>query len=202
LDRRAVLRLLAASTALPIFPAGALATFRGIHNSLPAAPSLKAFNEHQNATAVAMADLILPTTETPGAKDVRVNEFMDHIVADWYTDEERALFLAGLADVDKKTQALFQKDFVDAGPTQQAEILRALGDELAGALETVADGPRGYRGSTPEPEGTFYLMFRQLTLTGYFTSEAGFTQALHEEIIPGKFDGCVQIAPATPSKGA
>jgi hypothetical protein len=66
----------------------------------------------------------------------------------------------------------------------------------------VANGPRGYRGSLPEPENNFYFMFRQLTLTGYFTSEAGFTQQLHEEIIPGRFDGCIPPASTAPAKGS
>ena len=69
-----------------------------------------------------MADLIIPATETPGAKDVRVNEFIDHIVADWFTDEERAGFLAGLDEVDVRTQNLFQKTFVDAS------LAAAIGD--------------------------------------------------------------------------
>jgi len=45
-------------------------------------------------------------------------------------------------------------------------------------------------------------MFRQLTLTGYFTSEAGFTQQLREEIIPGRFDGCFPIETSTASKSS
>jgi hypothetical protein len=201
LDRREALRLLALGTALPAFPASVLAAFRGVHAGLPAAASLKVFNAHQDATVTTMAELIIPATDTPGAKDVRVNEFIDHIVADWYSDEDRARFLTGLADVDTRTQNIFQKNFVDASPAQQAEILRALGDEMAAATAAVADGPRGYRASEPEPEGNFYLMFRQLTLTGYFTSEAGFTQQLHEEIIPGRFDGCVPFDSSAAGKG-
>lgn len=149
-----------------------------------------------------MAELLIPATDTPGAKAVRVNEFIDHIVADWYTDDERALFLAGIADVDARTQALFQRDFVGVSTTQQSEILRALGGEMAEASDALAAVPAGYRGSSPEPWDNFYFMFRQLTLTGYFTSEAGFTQQLQEEIIPGRFDGCVPLAPATETKGS
>jgi hypothetical protein len=149
-----------------------------------------------------MAELILPQTDTPGAKAVRVNEFIDHIVADWYSDQDRVRFLAGLADVDARTQGLFKKDFVDASAEQQSEILRALGEEMAQAREALATAPRGYRGADPEPDDNFYFMFRQLTLTGYFTSEAGFTQQLREEIIPGRFDGCIPFEARTPSKSS
>ena len=196
LNRREVLKTLALSSALSTIPTEILAALREIHSGLPAARSLTALSAHQDATVTALAELIIPATETPGAKDVRVDEFIDRIVADWLSPEEKTSFLSGLADVDARAQNLFQKTFVDASPAQQAEILRALGDELAAATNALANGPRGYRGATPEPEDNFYLMFRRLTLTGYFTSEAGFTRQLHEEIIPGRFDGCIPFSPS------
>jgi Gluconate 2-dehydrogenase subunit 3 len=201
LDRREVLKLLALSSALPALPADLLAAFRSVHADLPAPPALKVLSAHQDATVVAMAELIIPRTEKPGAKDTHVNEFIDHILADWSTDEDRGRFLAGLADVDTRTQKLFNKTFVDASVDEQKEILRSLGEELAQATADLANAPRGYRGSVPQPDNNFYLMFRELTLIGYFTSEPGFTQQLHQEIIPGRYDGCIPF-PATPAKGA
>jgi hypothetical protein len=201
-DRREVLKLLALSSALRAMPAERVSAFRTIHASLGSRPALKILNPHQDATVMAMTELILPQTDTPGAKAVRVNEFIDRIVADWYSDEDRARFLAGLAAVDALTQGLFQRDFVDASPPQQSEILRALGEEMVQATEALANTPRGYRGANPEPGDNFYFMFRQLTLTGYFTSEAGFTQQLHEEIIPGRFDGCIPFEPPVASKSS
>src|SRR5271170_2801192 len=96
--------------------------FRAIHGNLPAAAELKILNAHQDATVTAIAELILPQTETPGAKAARVNEFIDRIVAEWYEEEERAAFLAGLAEVDTRTQGLFAHNFVDVSAEQQADI--------------------------------------------------------------------------------
>ncbi len=202
MQRRNLLKFLGIGSLLPAIPPPLLAACREIHAGLAAVPSLKILSPHQDATVTAMAELLIPRTGTPGAKDTDVNLFIDHIVADWYTDQERAAFLNGLADVDSRTQSLFQKDFVDASPSQQTEILRSLGDELAQAVDSVAGNPRGYRGSVPEPENNFYLQFRELTLTGYFTSEAGFTQQLHEEIIPGRFDGCAPVGSTPQTKGS
>jgi Gluconate 2-dehydrogenase subunit 3 len=123
-------------------------------------------------------------------------------VADWYSEEDRAIFLKGLEDMDVRTQGLFSKDFVSANASQQAEVFRALGEEMAAALIGVAAAPAGYRGSAPEPADNFYAMFRELTLTGYFTSEIVMTQQLHEEIIPGRFDGCVPMAPGAQTTGS
>jgi hypothetical protein len=201
LHRREVLKLLALTSALPTLPPPLLAACREVHASLGPTAILKSLSPHQDATVLAMAELIIPRSETPGAKDTRVDEFIDHILADWYTDDERARFLAGLAEVDARSQKLFAKNFVDASVDQQSEILRSLGEELTQAASVLTNAPRGYRGETPLPQDNFYLMFRQLTLAGYFTSEAGFTEQLREEIIPGRYDGCVPVESANPAKG-
>jgi hypothetical protein len=201
LDRREALKFLAAGVAASALPPQVLAAFRNIHANLSQAPALKVLNAHQDATVSAAAELLLPATETPGAKVARVNEFIDHILADWYSEEDRTIFLKGLADIDVRTRKLFGKDFVSADADQQAEVFRALGEEMAAALSAVASAAPGYRGSTPEPADSFYAMFRELTLTGYFTSEIGAKQ-LHEEIIPGRFDGCVPIAPGPQTTGS
>lgn len=197
--RREVLKLLALSSALPAMPAELLAAFREVHANLGAIPALKLLNPHQDETATALAELIIPQTETPGAKAARVNEFIDLILAEWSSDEERNLFLSGLADLDIRARSLFGENFVDASHAQQSEIARGLGDEMAQAEAALTSAPRGYRGSDPEPEGNFYFMFRDLTLTGYFTSEIGATQQLHYEIIPGRFEGCTPAPPALPT---
>lgn len=201
MQRRELLRLLAIGSALPAIPPPLLAACREIHAGLTETPGPKVFSSRQDATVAAMAELILPRTDTPGAKDTQVNLFIDRVVADWYFEAERVRFLAGLADVDARTQSLFQNDFVDASLLQQAEILRSLGEELAEAVAAVAHGEHWHRGSTPEPQGNFYLDFRKLTLTGYFTSEAGFSQELRDEIVPGRFDGCAPLRFAAQKKG-
>jgi hypothetical protein len=202
LDRRAALKLLAAGSAVSAMPPQLLAAFQRIHANLPQAPALKTLSAHQDATVTAAAELLLPATDTPGAKAARVNEFIDHILADWYSEEDRKRFLDGLSDMDARAQKLFGKDFVALSSEQQAEVFRLLGDELALALEALASAPPGYRGEAPEPENNFYVMFRELALTGYFTSEIGATQALHEVIIPGRFDGCTPMASSTEQKGS
>ncbi len=73
---------------------------------------------------------------------------------------------------------------------------------MASAAAALANHRRPYRGAVPEPRDNFYLMFRRLTLTGYFTSEVGFTQQLREEIIPGRYDSCVPFDSSASPKGA
>ncbi len=200
MDRREALKLIALGSALPALPSEVLAAFRAVHSSLQSVPHLKTLSVHMDATVTAMAELIIPQTDTPGAKAVRVNGFIDVILSDWYSDDDRAKFVAGLADVDARAHLLFGMDFIEASQEQQASILELLGGEMSQAFDALASAPRGYRGSDPAPEDNFYFMFRQLVLTGYFTSEAGFMQQLHEEIIPGYYNGCIPVASTTPEK--
>jgi hypothetical protein len=163
--------------------------FRAAHEQLPEQPVLRTLNPHQNAMVTTISEIIIPQTSTPGAKAARVNEFIDLILTEWYDEEEKAIFLTGLTEVDARTRDLFGKDFVDCGEKLQAEILRALDDEVAEARAEVR------RGSTRRrpPERNFFFMIKQLTLVGYYTSEIGFEQELHGEIIPARHAACVPL---------
>jgi hypothetical protein len=192
MQRREMLRILAAGAALPALSTDMFAFFRGAH---PAAGyELRTLNAHQNATVVVMTDLIIPETDTPGAKAAKVNEFIDVILTEWATAEERQNFIDGLTGVDKQSNELFGKNFVDASPLQQVTLLRALDDYSA----TERAQKREKHGNTvPEFDtqlkGKFYDVFRDITLHGYYTSEIGFTQELKLQIIPGAHHGCEKL---------
>lgn len=196
MDRREALRLLATGAVLQLAPGNLFAVMREARAVLATEAAPSVLNPHQKATVTAMAEMILPKTDTPGATDAGVTEFIDLIVAEWYGEEERTRFLNGLADVDARSQTLFAKSFLDSTPGQQAEILMALGEKMAEDADAVRDQGRQYRGSLPGPHQNFYYMIRRLTLTGYYTSEAGATQELDFQIVPDRYDGCVTIGAA------
>src|SRR6266571_9250505 len=123
MQRRDALRLLAAAATLPLLSHDAFSLFQEVHQQLPQTAALKALDPHQNATVATISELIIPQTDTPGAKAARVNEFIDLILTEWYDEKERGRFLAGLADVDSRSQNLFGKNFVECPEKQQTEIL-------------------------------------------------------------------------------
>jgi hypothetical protein len=87
---------------------------------------------------------------------------------------------------------LFVKNFVDCSLLQQSAILTALGEKM------VEDAGKEDQPSTDDqaaPDTNFYAMFRRLTLTAYYTSEAGATDELHFQIIPDRYKGC-DVVPA------
>src|ERR1700732_2168457 len=131
MQRRELFRLLGAGAALPVFDSTLLAAFQDAHPK--STYTLRTLNPHQNATVITMTDLIIPQTDTPGAKAVRVNEFIDLILTEWYDDQERSLFLTGLEEVNARSRNLFGKDMGDCAVNQQAEIVAALDEELSAA---------------------------------------------------------------------
>lgn len=201
MERREVIRLLATAAVLPAFPQELLTLCQGVHAQMASTTALRTLGAHQDATVTAMAELIIPATDTPGAKAARVNEFIDLVLAEWYSEKDRARFLAGLADVDARSRALFGKDFVDCAENQQADILTALDAELARAREAIGRGSSGRRGLPSKPEKNFFFMLKQLTLVGYYTSEIGAVQELNYVMIPSRYQGCVPVDDGTKASG-
>ena len=191
MDRRHAVRLLGAA-ALPglagMHPNDLFALARGAHSGTARAST---FDEHQRATVDALAELIMPATDTPGARAAGVPAFIDVIVGEWYHEQERAAFLRGLQDVDARSQADFQKTFVELTEPQQTAILTGM-DYEARAM------PRG----SPT---LFFGRIKDLTLFGYYTSEIGMTQELGYVFMPGRYDGAAPVRTpraATPQPGA
>jgi hypothetical protein len=197
MQRREALKTLLGGGVLAAMPADLFGFFRDAH---PASGyTLRTLNASQNELVVAMIDQIIPATDTPGAKGARVNEFIDVILTEWANDEERGNFLNGLTDVDKRSSALFSKDFVAASPEQQLTLLRSL-DETAAVARARSEPKKRPPFWKPEGRDTqmqddFFAVFKKMTVHGYYTSEIGFTQELKLQIIPGAQHGCVPLAP-------
>jgi hypothetical protein len=188
-----MLRILAAGAALPALSTDMFAFFRGAH---PAAGyALRTLNSHQNDMVVAMIDQIIPETDTPGAKSARVNEFIDVILTEWANDTERKNFLEGLADVDKKSNEVFGKDFAGTASAQQLSLLRAMDEAAAFESSNRPDDEEEEDRRDRQLQGNFFSVFKHITLHGYYTSEIGFTQELKLQIIPGAQHGCVPRGP-------
>ena len=194
--RRDLLRVLSAAAVAPVLPEVTLLLKQA---QTSAGYGLRTLTSHQNAIVVAMIDLLIPATDTPGAKAARVNEFMDVILTDWATVEERARFLAGLDDVDTQANALFGKSFLEASPTQQSAMLQVLDDSVDWLHSRPSHPAVSPDRDFNQLRGEFFRSFKLVTIHGYYTSEIGQTQELKREIIPGAFHGC---APVTSPKNA
>ena len=128
-----------------------------------------------------VAETIIPTTNTPGAKAAKVGEFMQTMVKDCYVSADQQIFLEGISKIEDASKKKYSKGFMDTDPGQKTELLNGINKELKAYNESKKD---------KDPNHYFGLM-KQLTLLGYFTSEIGATQALRYVAVPGKYEGCI-----------
>jgi hypothetical protein len=140
------------------------ATLTAAAEAAPWAP--KVFNAHQNETVVLLSEMIIPQTDTPGAKAAKVNAFID-LVLDDANETERKQFLNGLAWMDGRSQELFGTDFVSA-PEQQTALL------------TIVASPKN-KAFEDQVGIDFFKAIKALTITGYYTSEIGMKQELGDD---------------------
>lgn len=140
------------------------------------------FSAEQVAFLDEVAETILPETSTPGAKAAAVGAFMALMVTDTYSDEDQAIFRAGLTALDDESRTDHAMGFMEAAPAQRLALLER--------LDAAQFEHQAARGETGLPTHYFRMM-KQLTLLGYFTSEIGMTIAQNYVESPGRFDPCV-----------
>ncbi len=139
---------------------------------------LKKLTAAQSELVATVSELIIPETDTPGARAAEVNLFVDLMMDEWYPDKDVDQFLAGLADVDQRAQNAHTANFVDLTDDQQIAILTELEAEALSANGAGDDVP-------------FFTRIKELTLTGYYTSEIGASQELKYVHTAGSYRGDV-----------
>jgi hypothetical protein len=193
MQRREALRLMGAASVFSVLSSGPFTAT--LHAQLAANKSgaLRTLSPAQNEIVLAMSDVMIPATGTPGAKAAKVNEFVDLILTDWATEEERKIFLEGLAEADRKSNALFGHGYAAAAAQEQAAIVQIFDEELATTRNEELPGQvRSWEVTLLHP---FFAQMRRLVLVGYYTSSIGQDQELKVEIIPGALHGCVPVKP-------
>ena len=134
----------------------------------------------QARTVTALAEVIIPRTDTPGASEAGVTAFVDALLTGWLDASDRDRFLAGLDEVDPLARAAHGADFADCTPAQQTALVARLDEDL----------DRRRRDPAFDETQTFFYDMKRFTLAGYFTSQPGL-RSLGYRIIPGAFEGCV-----------
>ncbi len=126
-----------------------------------------------------VAELIVPATDTPGARQAGVPQFVDRAMAT-FCDQARVQSLkAGLARMDTDARVAHQAAFTALTPQQQVQLLNRYDQEASAT------------GKAEPPH--FFTALKELVYIGYFTSEPGATQALKYDPVPGEYRGCVPL---------
>jgi gluconate 2-dehydrogenase gamma chain len=126
----------------------------------------------QRSQVAAMAERIIPTTDTPGAIAAGVPAFIEMMLADWYESTDRNDFMRGLGLVEGYARVQYEKPCAQLTEQEQDAVLTLAMEGKINAL------PR-----------TFFEHFRQLVLLGYYSSEIGCKQERVYVPVPGRYDG-------------
>ena len=139
------------------------------------APSF--FNQQQYATITELASLIIPTDETPGAREAKVNEYIDMIIKESPADVQK-LYIDGLAWLDKTSKRRHQKTFVELSNSQQVSILTEI------SKKSEAPGQQ-------ELPAKFFQALKNATIDGFYTSKIGIEELGYQgNTVLDEFKGC------------
>jgi hypothetical protein len=132
----------------------------------------------QLALVAEIAEILIPKTDTSGARDAGVPAFIDSALEALYPAADQARYKAGLSQFEQAA-ASAGKRFLDQDAAARAAFVRQ-------SLEAALAGERH-----PKP---FILMTRELTLLGYFSSKVGITENMEYVAVPTAFHGCVPLS--------
>jgi hypothetical protein len=138
----------------------------------------KVLSPQQNELVITLTELVIPETDTPGAKAAKVNEYIDMVLAD-ATSPDRDKFLQGLTWIDARSEDRFHTRFVNAPPALQVELLTALSTAEAPSPDDV-------------PGVEFFKALKGMTIAGFYTSEPGLLQDIGDDgqLFLMEFKGC------------
>jgi len=132
----------------------------------------------QSKNLSAMVETIIPKTDTPGAGELGVGDFVQKMVKDCYDSKAQASLASGVSNLDEQSVQKFGKSFADVGKEQRLQLVQ----------ELEKSGDAAQKG--------FFGMVKNLTIQGYMSSEYVMTNITHYEMIPARYHGCVPVKKA------
>lgn len=134
--------------------------------------------EEEQHIITEVADIIIPETSTPGAREAGVGPFIVMMINECYPPEVRVAFKKGIHELNEHADTNFEDHFLSIGRNAQESL-----------IETISKQP-----VDKEKGPSFFKLMKDLTVLGYFTSEIGATKALDYVAVPTKYDGCVDMS--------
>lgn len=190
LSRRVFLATVGAATtsSLPVGAAGHLHVARKFPPDYDASRDLARddwkpifLDPHQNETLIVLSDLIIPATDTPGAKAAQVNRFIDRLLAAERSDVQGD-FLDSLAYLDGECAARYHSTFIQLPPESQVGFLKFIAYPHSQEREENASAFRGH---------VHFRKLKSWIARAYYNSEIGMTELGWDDVLfRGEFQGC------------
>jgi hypothetical protein len=186
MNRREALRRVALLTGAAISAPLAAAILQGCESGTPSiGEGLKYMTQYQFDIFDEIAERIMPKTDTPGAKDAGVTNFIDAMLGEFYSAEESKKYVEAIDAFEETCQSANGKSFIEMTDEERDIYLTEVENQ---AYED--------RKKAESAEGIFWFTAKQATLSAFFLSEAGATEVLQHVAVPGVFQGCVPLAEA------
>lgn len=192
MNRRDLLKLITTATGVAFVGGKALA-----YETLPVVPlSDTGFTKDDVAFFNEIGEVIIPRTDTPGAKDADVGNMMAVLVADCYHPSMQKAFKEGLVELKTRSNNEYGKDFLLLSDEQKMEFLTTLDveargyNEMKGLGNVAMSNPNA--GAPWEEELVtphYFSLIKQLVLFSFFTSQVGATKVLRYVAVPTKYVG-------------
>jgi hypothetical protein len=178
IDRREALKHLSMLVGGTLSASSISAILSGCGTEQAPTPYVFATLQHEQRDLInAVAEAIIPTTDTPGAGKVGIDRFFDRIVSSWMQPAEKDRFLAGLSNFSKEFERGHGRQFSEASPSEQLAFMRPIDDEAAEARHAELE-------SLP-----FFATMKELTIIGYYTSETGAARELRHQMVFDSYQG-------------
>lgn len=168
----------------------------GMLNGCKAAPELnytpQFFTAEQALLIAELAEVLVPKTDTPGAKDAGVPAFIDGILKEVYPQADKDRFTKGLTDFEEEAKKTYGEPFATCSADEKIALVKKHHEDALS--KSSGDGSIGWWRAGSGGDKPFILEMKELTLLGFFTSQAGATQVLQYNQAPGPYKGCVPVA--------
>jgi len=127
-----------------------------------------------------IADIIIPETDTPGAKEAGVAQFIDVAMGSYFERDDYDRFIGGMNVINQDSNERYQIPFAELDELRQTQIVTVMDQKAFDALEA---------GEKPQ----FFTTLKQLVLLGYYMSEVGATEELRYLRAPGRYEGSAEM---------
>jgi len=172
---------------------GAVVAYSGYKlYSIEKSPDFRYLVQRKNLIAD-LAEAIIPATDTPGAKDAKVEDFIISMIKDCTELKSQNNFITGLRDLEDYCKTNFDREFGRCNEHQQYQVLNHFQEkakEPAGIVGKIEDRILG------KP---FFTTLKEYTVRGYCASEPGATRGMRYAAIPGRYAGCISMGPGEKS---
>ncbi|WP_111641851.1 gluconate 2-dehydrogenase subunit 3 family protein [Marinimicrobium alkaliphilum] len=151
--------------------------------------ALSPLNSEQANTIAELVDTILPATDTPGAKDLNVNGFIEQVIAQLMPPAEQDGLRRAIDAFNARSLERFEDTFANLDQEQRQQMLKQEERESGTYNPQIWGGTIGEQ----KPVG-FYRQLKSLAIWGYFSSEYIGKHVLSYDLVPGEQKGCIPLS--------